>query len=76
MVAARAEVAGAAALLPGAARLASDDAAAAAAAGPTAGLAGGTCNCESSADYTRGAKAAGAGRRRGSRFSRIVDVAD
>ena len=54
MFAARAEVAGAAALLPGAAAEASDDTAAAAAAGPTAGLAGGTCNCESSANYTRG----------------------
>ena len=53
MVAARAEVAGAAALLPDAEAGASVGAAAAAAAGPTAGLAGGTCNCKSSADYTR-----------------------
>ena len=54
MVAAGVEVAGAAALLFAAAPEASGDAADAAAAGPTAVLAGGTCNCESIADYTRG----------------------
>ena len=53
MVAARAEVAGSAALLPVAEAEASVEAAVAAAAGPTAGVAGGTCNCNSSADYTR-----------------------
>ena len=52
MVAARAEVAGSAALAPDAEAEASDRAAAAAAAGPTAVLAGGTCNCKSRADYT------------------------
>jgi drug/metabolite transporter (DMT)-like permease len=55
MFAASAGVAGAAAMSPGAAEEASTDVPAAAAAGPTARLAGGTCNCESSADYTRGA---------------------
>lgn len=52
MVAARAEVAGSAAIVPDAEAEASDIAGAAAAAGPTAVLAGGTCNCKSSADYT------------------------
>ena len=54
MVAARAEVAGAAAMLPGAEANASDDASAATAACPTAVVAGGTCNYETTADYTRG----------------------
>ncbi len=54
MVAASAGVAGPAASRPVAVAEASEvPVPAAAAAGPTAGLAGGTCNCESSADYTR-----------------------
>lgn len=52
MVAAGAETAGAA-VLPGVAWPVSELKAPATAAGPSAGLAGGTCNCESSADYTR-----------------------
>ena len=64
MVAARAEVAGSAALAPDAEAEASDSAGAAAAAGPTAVLAGGTCNCKSRADYTWVAGSTGDGIRR------------
>ena len=53
MVVAIAEVAGAAVWRSVAAAEAEGTAPAATAAGPTAELAGGTCNCESSADYTR-----------------------
>ena len=54
MVAAGSGIAGAVALLPSAEANAPEDAVAAAATGPTAMLAGGTCDCEASADYTRG----------------------
>ena len=64
MVAARAEVAGSAALAPDAEAEASDSAGAAAAAGPTAVLAGGTCNCKSRADYTLVGGSIGGGIRR------------